>query len=103
MESILEKYDGGIDCVFGGNDRMAVGARKALERHAQTHPNTPIQPYSIMYLGVDVLPTTGGGIECVRDGMLTASAIYPTKGDQLMALALRILRGEYYDRETMME
>ena len=103
MEEILENYDGKIDCVFGGNDRMAVGARKALERHAQTHPGTAIQPSTILYLGVDALPTAGGGIEHVRDGVLSASAIYPTKGDMVMALALSILRGEVYEKETMME
>lgn len=93
-----------IDCVFGGNDRMALGARAALERYAQAHPSAiTTSPNTIIYLGVDALPTTGGGIEKVRDGLLTASAIYPTHGDDLMSLALAILRREPFEKNTPME
>ena len=89
-----------IDLVFGGNDRMAMGARRAMERYAQTHqqPNR-----TITYLGVDALPTAGGGLEAVRDEALTASAIYPTHGDDLMELALKILKGEPYEKHIGME
>lgn len=31
MNELLNDYDGPIDCVFGGNDRMAAGARKAMQ------------------------------------------------------------------------
>jgi len=93
-----------LDCVFGGNDRMAFGARQALENYILCHPgNTGLNPGNILYLGVDALPTPGGGIEKVRDGWLTVSAIYPTHGDELMALALNILKGTSYDKETIME
>lgn len=93
-----------IDCVFGGNDRMALGARAALERYAQAHPNAlTTAPNLIIYLGVDALPTAGGGIEKVFNGQLTASAIYPTHGDDLMALALAILRHEPYEKNNDME
>ena len=93
-----------IDCIFGGNDRMAVGARKALEKFVQVHPEAAsLHPSKMLYLGVDALPTPGGGIEKVRDGELTVSAIYPTHGDELMELALNILEGNGYEKETMME
>jgi len=93
-----------IDCVFGGNDRMALGARAALERYAQAHPNAlTMAPNLIIYMGVDALPTTGGGIEKVFSGQLTASAIYPTHGDDLMALALSILRHEPFEKNNDME
>lgn len=93
MDSILVTYDGPIDCIFGGNDRMAVGARRALERHGRRVP---------LIVGIDALPGDGLGICQVRDGILTASAIYPTHGDELMALALNILEGRPYQRETPM-
>lgn len=97
-------HHGMIDCVFGGNDRMTVGARQALEKYVQCHPQvTDINPTNILYLGVDALPTPKGGIEMVRDGVLTVSAIYPTHGDEVMELALNILQGNPYDKETMME
>lgn len=93
-----------IDCVFGGNDRMAVGARSGIEKYIQCHPDVNISaPASILYLGVDALPTPGGGIEKVRDGVITVSAIYPTHGDEVMQLALNILKGNPYDKETTME
>lgn len=98
----LDAYQ--IDCIFGANDRMAVGARLALEKYIQCHTElTSINPSSLLYLGVDALPTPGGGIEQVRDGHLTVSAIYPTHGDEVMALALNILTDNNFEKETMME
>lgn len=81
-----------IDLVFGMNDRMAMGARRAF---AQRH----LQPF---FCGIDALPGKGGGIQLVRDGQLEASYIYPTHGDQLLELALRILEGKPYKKETML-
>jgi AraC-like DNA-binding protein len=52
---------------------------------------------------VDALPTPGGGIEKVKEGRLTASAIYPTHGDDLITLAINILRGNNYDKTNAME
>lgn len=111
MNSILEelKEKNGessmpeINCIFGGNDRMTLGARQALEKYVMCHPACRIIPSNILYLGVDALPTPKGGIESVKDGQLTVSAIYPTHGDELMELALDILKGNPYDKETMME
>lgn len=91
-----------IDLVFGGNDRMAIGARNAIDRYIATH-NTSLSNSQIIYLGIDALPTPGGGIEKVRDGLLTASAIYPTHGDELMELALNILKHQPYEKTTDME
>lgn len=105
LDSLREESDKiSIDCVFGGNDRMAVGARSGIEKYIQCHPDVNISaPASILYLGVDALPTPGGGIEKVRDGVITVSAIYPTHGDEVMQLALNILKGNPYDKETTME
>lgn len=92
-----------INCIFGGNDRMTLGARQSLEKYVLCHVNCNLNTSNIIYLGVDALPTPKGGIENVKDGLLTVSAIYPTHGDELMELALDILRGDPYDKETMME
>lgn len=94
MNEVLKTYDGPIDCIFGGNDRMAVGAKKALiESGRSNHP---------IVVGIDALPAEGLGICQVRDGELTASAIYPTHGDELMALALNILENRPFQRENLM-
>mgnify|MGYP003433740234 FL=1 len=94
MNHILESCDASIDAVFGGNDRMAAGARNAIRKAGIKG--------DIMYFGVDALPSGDGGMRMVADSVLTASAIYPTHGTELLLLALDILRGKEYARETMM-
>ena len=93
---IVKDYQGdlnGIDLVFGQNDRSAMGARKAfIERGAQLP----------LFCGIDGLPGEDGGIRQVRDSLLDASYIYPTRGDQLLKLALDILEGRPYEKETML-
>ena len=78
-----------IDFVFGQNDRMAVGASKSL-------PN----PTGTKYCGIDALPGEGNGIACVRDSILEASYIYPTRGDEVLKLAVDILEGKPYAKEN---
>lgn len=78
-----------IDFVFGQNDRMAVGASKALSASTGTK-----------YCGIDALPGAGNGIACVRDSILEASYIYPTRGDEVLKLAVDILEGKPYAKEN---
>ena len=80
-----------IDLVFGMNDRSAIGARKAFMETRNTLP---------LFCGIDGLPGENGGIQQVRDSLLDASYIYPTHGDQLLQLALDILDGKPYKKET---
>ena len=92
MEQLLREGDvGKIDFVFGQNDRMAVGAYKAMNE-------TKLQ--GTLFCGIDALPTPGGGMECVRDGILDASYIYPTHGDEVMHLAMNILEGKPYEKDN---
>ena len=102
----LQQQTGGvpvIDCIFGANDRMAVGARHAYEKFTSVHPELNLRnPSTLLYLGVDALPDKDKGIGQVNEGILTASAIYPTDGTSLLELALHILRGEDYDKVNMM-
>lgn len=81
-----------IDFVFGQNDRMAVGARKALSALPT--------PHSTKYCGIDGLPGEGNGLACVRDSILEASYIYPTHGDEVLQLAMNILEGKPYDKDN---
>lgn len=76
-----------IDYVFGQNDRMAMGARKALGGVGH-------------YCGIDGLPGENGGIRLVRDSILVSTILYPTHGDMLLDLALNILDGKPYQKET---
>lgn len=79
-----------FDAVFGQNDRMARGAWEAMGN-----------PTDIPFFGVDALAEDG--LKDVIDGVLTASYLYPTRGDAVMALAMRILQGEDFPRETVLE
>lgn len=96
MKEILNSYSGRIDAVFGGNDRMAIGARSALREDGRDKGE-------VIYLGVDALPGRDGGIRQVADSLLYASAIYPTHGDELMLLSLDILEGKEYSKENIMQ
>lgn len=83
------------DYVFGQNDRMAHGAWLAARRCGLEG--------RIRFVGIDALPGEGGGIELVRDGVLDASYIYPTRGDIVMQQALCILEGRPYERDLYMK
>ncbi len=78
-----------VDLVFGANDRTAMGARKVLGA-------------GVLYCGIDGLPGENGGIQLVRDSLLDASYIYPTHGDQIIDLAVSILEGKPFEKETML-
>ncbi|MCK8620906.1 substrate-binding domain-containing protein [Prevotella sp. E13-27] len=92
-----------VDLVFGANDRTAMGAHKAM-----TEVTTPLAfrrvvgGEAVLYCGIDGLPGENGGIQLVRDSLLDASYIYPTNGDQIIELAVNILEGKPYDKETLM-
>ena len=91
---LAENQETTIDLVFGHNDRSALGARKALSPLTSHH--------SPLFCGIDGLPGEDGGIQQVRDSLLDATYIYPTRGDQLLKLALDILDGKPYQKETML-
>ncbi len=93
MDSLL-KTQKDIDVVFAHNDRMAEAARDAIDQY----PNMK----HIFVVGIDALPEPTGGVQKVLDGEIDATFIYPTGGDVIMQVALRILRGEKYNRETIL-
>lgn len=82
-----------IDFVFGHNDRSAIGAREVFQERQAKMP---------LFCGIDGLPGENGGIRQVRDSLLDASYIYPTRGDLLLQLALDILEGKPYAKETLL-
>ncbi|MBP7767737.1 MAG: substrate-binding domain-containing protein [Prevotella sp.] len=93
MDSILNKV-GHFDYVFGHNDRMAWGSYLSLKRHGRLQ--------GVRFAGIDALATKGGGLELVRDGIFEASYLYPTQGDAVIALAMKILRGQPYERDNQL-
>ena len=84
------------DCniIWGQNDRMAEGAQRAMAE-AGVH--------NVQHVGTDALPSKGGGIEAVHNGKLLASYIYPTRGDMVMQLAMRILKKQPFHRDNYLK
>lgn len=94
MDAVMRKdTDRQIDCVFGHNDRMAVGAYETMKGYGADVDG-------MLFAGVDALPGADGGIARVHDGTLTVSCIYPTGGDKVMELAMNILEGRPYNKEN---
>ena len=83
-----------VDLVFGMNDRSAIGARTAFQEANRTLP---------LFCGIDGLPGENGGIRQVRDSILDASYIYPTHGDKVLQLAIDILEGKPYQKESHLQ
>lgn len=91
MKRILKQTQD-FDYVFAHNDRLAWGAYVAA-RQMRVKRN-------YKYTGVDGMATEGGGLELVRDGIFEASYLYPTKGDEVIALAMKILKHKPYKRDN---
>ena len=93
MDSLLSQPHPQFDCLFAHNDRMAMGARRAAAKHG-------LDLNSIQFCGIDAMPQKGGGMQLVADGTLFASFIYPTRGDEVIQLAMNILTKKKYNREN---
>ncbi len=79
-----------IDCIFGHNDALAMGAYRAAKARGQER--------GILFVGIDGLPGPNEGIDDVRKGFLTGSFIYPTRGESIVSLAMSILLHKPYQR-----
>ncbi len=89
-DSLLRIYPD-VDVIFAHNDRMAIGASKAAR--SLGHDN-------IRIIGIDAAPEIG--IQAVADSIIDATFLYPTEGHRVIRTALAILKGQPYDRETIM-
>jgi multiple sugar transport system substrate-binding protein len=70
-----------IDLVYAHNDPMAFGAYQAAKDEGREK--------DIFFLGIDAIP--GEGVKWVGQGILTATFLYDTPGDEGIQQALRIL------------
>ena len=91
MKRILKQTQD-FDYVFAHNDPLAWGAYVAARQMGVKR--------NYKYTGVDGMATEGGGLELVRDGIFEASYLYPTKGDEVIALAMKILKHQPYERDN---
>ncbi len=91
--AVMRQYidTGGLmpDVVFAMNDRMAQGVYDVVSGFSGHRP---------AILGIDALSGPGNGIEAVGAGRFAASFIYPTGGDQIIDVAVKILNGDSVSR-----
>lgn len=90
MSEIL-KEKSNIALVFALNDPMALGVYSAASKYSGKLP---------FIIGIDALPGEGGGIQSIEKGYMDASFIYPTGGDKVIDLAMKILSGKPFAREN---
>ena len=90
-DSLLRRHPE-VNLVYAHNDRMAIGASEVASRLGRRD--------EIKIIGIDAAPKIG--IRAVADGVIDASFVYPTEGYRLIQLALDILKGKPFLRETTM-
>ncbi|MDT7828445.1 substrate-binding domain-containing protein [Pricia sp. S334] len=83
-----------IEYVFAHNDRMIRGAWEVARDLGLES--------TIHFIGVDGLNSPDGGIRMVEDGMLKATVLYPTGGEEAIKLALKILNGESVPKNNIL-
>ena len=88
-DSLLKIYPE-TNLIFAHNDRMAIGARKALEAIDRT---------DIKIIGIDAAPKIG--IRAVAEGNIDATFLYPTEGGLILREAINIAKGLPYEKEIL--
>ncbi|WP_205502302.1 hybrid sensor histidine kinase/response regulator transcription factor [Rufibacter psychrotolerans] len=83
-----------VDLVFAHNDVMAQGAYESLHGNPAQH--------RLKFTGFDGLPGPNGGLQFLEDGILDATFLYPTGGEEIMQLATNILQGRPYQKENLL-
>jgi ribose transport system substrate-binding protein len=83
MADALDEFSE-IDVVYAHNDPMAHGAYVAAKDVGQEK--------KIAFLGIDGIPEEG--IKWVYEGILTATFLYKTPGDEGIRQAMKLLKGE---------
>lgn len=79
-----------INLIYAHNDRMAIGASETARKRGRR---------DIKIIGIDAAPNIG--IQAVADSIIDATFLYPTEGYRLVRTALAILKGQPYERESV--
>ena len=89
-DSLIRLYPQ-TNLIFAHNDRMAIGARKALEA---------LDRNDVKLIGIDAAPNIG--IRAVADGKIDATFLYPTEGGLILREAINIAKGLPYEKEVFL-
>lgn len=97
-QHLLKQYldkGGHADGVFAHSDLGAIGAYQEAKRRKIDK--------QLVIVGIDGLPGKDEGVGRVQRGEFAASYVYPTKGDEIMKLAMDILEGKPYKKNNYMQ
>lgn len=83
-----------FDLVIGHNDMMGIAAFEVCSE---------LNIQNKKFIGVDALPGPYGGIQAITDGVLDGTFFYPTGGDKAIEIAKKILSGDVYDKENILQ
>lgn len=94
LSKMLPKHPD-LSLVFAQNEVMALGASEVC---------TSIFPdKNIKVIGVDGLPGEFGDIQMVYDRKITATALYPTGGEEAIRVAMNILKKQPFQKENLLQ
>ena len=82
------------DLLFAHNDVMALGAYEVFKKNGIQN--------QLDFVGIDALPGPNAGMQAITDGILKASFLYPTGGEEAIETAARILEGKSVNREQIL-
>lgn len=93
-----------VRAVFAHNDYMAMGASEMSRwvRSFRRRDSLWVPDWDPVFVGVDAVYGEDHGLEWVTHGDLSASVLYPTGGDVLVETAVKILKGEPFEREHIL-
>ena len=91
----LLKTHADIDVIFCQNDRRALAAFKVCKNLGLEN--------KIRLIGVDGLTGANGGIDLVDKGILNATILYPTGGEEAIRTAISILQKQPFKRENQLQ
>ena len=83
-----------INFIFAFNDEIAYNTWKIAKARGIEE--------TIKFIGVDGLNGANNGIQLVQSGILSASILYPTGGDEAMKIAMKILRKEKFSKNNIL-
>ncbi len=89
VDSLLNVYKD-VNLIYAHNDRMAIGASKVAKKSGRN---------DIKIIGIDAAPHIG--IKAVADNVIDATFLYPTEGHRIIQIAMSILKGEPYQKDTV--
>lgn len=95
FQDSLAKYlnrHSSIDLIFAHNDRFALEAQQVCKRLHLTD--------KIKIIGVDGLAGPNEGLDMVNKGMINATILYPTGGEEAIQTAVKILKKQPFRREN---